>query len=210
MDPPDPWIPWDTQPRDTTHHSTTISGNAMAAIPGVGIGDDMSTGGGAGAALLARTIPSGAQSLAALARHAQAMQHSPHSSHVRINTYGVPTMSLPVFLAQAAVQLRSHLAAGFQVMPLRHFPHLLQVDAVAAGEAVTTMATLVPHPRQVIVSVLCAQSLLRGAHLFAPGVLRVEETREDSSDACVSVWADTQGNCLRGGAKVPSQPHHHQ
>ena len=79
-------------------------------------------------------------------------------------------LDLPVFLAQAAITLRTHLAAGFVVTPLLNFPQLLQVEATMRDTAEMTL--LVPHARQVIVSVLCAQVFLLCAQVSVSPFLR--------------------------------------
>ena len=48
--------------------------------------------------------------------------------------------------------------------------------------------------RRVIVSKDCARAVLRGAPVFAPGVVAIE----DGTDSEVSIWADCDGRCTQG------------
>lgn len=56
-----------------------------------------------------------------------------------------------------------------------------------------------PKKRRVIVSVECAQAVLRGSHVFAPGILAIEN--DPTQDCHVSVWADLESRCTRGYRK---------
>ncbi|CAG9765466.1 unnamed protein product [Ceutorhynchus assimilis] len=51
------------------------------------------------------------------------------------------------------------------------------------------------HPKEVIVDVDCAAAVLRGAHIYAPGVLGM--TPSNKGDR-VSIYADLNKKCLRG------------
>lgn len=54
--------------------------------------------------------------------------------------------------------------------------------------------------KEIIVDVTCAASILRGAHLYAPGVLGM--TSGTALDECVNIFADIQGKCKQGTNKL--------
>lgn len=63
---------------------------------------------------------------------------------------------------------------------------------------------IVPHAQEVTVGLLCGMAVLRGAQVFAPGVLGVEAGVQVGG--LVSVWADLEGSCLRGcSTKFPGR-----
>lgn len=53
-----------------------------------------------------------------------------------------------------------------------------------------------PAPAQVVVGELCGMAVMRGADVFAPGVLAMGSAVKQGDK--VSVWADLSGQCLRG------------
>ncbi|EDW79470.2 uncharacterized protein Dwil_GK20395 [Drosophila willistoni] len=52
--------------------------------------------------------------------------------------------------------------------------------------------------REIIVDTSCGAALLRGSHIYAPGVLAMETGTQ--LHECVDVYADVEGNCKRGTA----------
>lgn len=57
---------------------------------------------------------------------------------------------------------------------------------------------IVPNERRVLVDAKCAKSVMRGASVFAPGILGIEDFSGNGDDLDVSVWADVEGLCLKG------------
>lgn len=53
--------------------------------------------------------------------------------------------------------------------------------------------------KEVIVDVNCAAAVLRGAHIYAPGVLGMQSGVKH--EECVSIYADISGKCLKGFLK---------
>lgn len=60
-----------------------------------------------------------------------------------------------------------------------------------------------PAQRRVVVSLDCAQAVLRGSAVFAPGVLAVGDApTPHRAGELVSIWADLEGRCTRGLRKA--------
>ena len=60
-----------------------------------------------------------------------------------------------------------------------------------------------PAPRRVIVFNACARAVMRGSHIFAPGVIALEDRCVTATDrSFVSVWLDLEEKCTRGLRKA--------
>lgn len=53
-----------------------------------------------------------------------------------------------------------------------------------------------PNLKEVIVDVSCGASILRGAHLYAPGVLAMQA--QTVANERVNIYADVEGSCKKG------------
>eukprot|EP00058_Branchiostoma_floridae_P014033 XP_002599521.1 hypothetical protein BRAFLDRAFT_80967 [Branchiostoma floridae] len=60
------------------------------------------------------------------------------------------------------------------------------------------------HTKEIMVDIHCGAAILRGAHIFAPGVLGA--TADVQAGDQVSVYVDVEGKCLRGFQKPYSGP----
>ncbi|XP_035688833.1 tRNA (cytosine(72)-C(5))-methyltransferase NSUN6-like isoform X1 [Branchiostoma floridae] len=75
---------------------------------------------------------------------------------------------------------------------------------------VLVIPTTGPHPnlqhhtKEIMVDIHCGAAILRGAHIFAPGVLGA--TADVQAGDQVSVYVDVEGKCLRGFQKPYSGP----
>ena len=61
--------------------------------------------------------------------------------------------------------------------------------------------------KTVIVDALCGEAVLRGAHVYAPGVMGMLPSVEKGDE--VQVYADVTGKCKRGWAKEYTEPSHY-
>ncbi|XP_065175827.1 tRNA (cytosine(72)-C(5))-methyltransferase NSUN6-like isoform X2 [Sycon ciliatum] len=104
--------------------------------------------------------------------------------------------------AEAKVRLESFLAEHAKVnsacagLSVVEHPHL--DDALVVASPKTSPAPE-PATKQVIVGLQCGVAVLRGADVFAPGVLAMD-TAVQKGDT-VSVYADVNGLCRRGLTK---------
>eukprot|EP00035_Acanthoeca_spectabilis_P023139 m.447917 g.447917 ORF g.447917 m.447917 type:complete len:501 (+) comp19578_c0_seq1:162-1664(+) len=80
--------------------------------------------------------------------------------------------------------------------PIRHhaLPDVLTMPCIGPRPTVT------PTQKEVVVGLLCGMSVLRGAPVFAPGVLAVSAGVAAGDE--VSVWADVDGKCRRGTSTI--------
>lgn len=72
---------------------------------------------------------------------------------------------------------------------------IIGIDSIGPNE-------IVPNERRVIIDIMCAQSVMRGANVFAPGILGIEDFGGNGDDFDVSIWVDLEGLCLKG-LKIP-------
>lgn len=75
-------------------------------------------------------------------------------------------------------------------------PHAALPDVLTVPCAAVPRHGLVAESKQVLVSHLCAMAVLRGADVFAPGVLAVSSDVQQGDP--VSLWADIDETCVRG------------
>lgn len=67
------------------------------------------------------------------------------------------------------------------------FPYVLHIPSLGP-------AGVIPKERRVVVSIDCGRAVLRGAPVYAPGILGIE----DGYDTEVSIWVDLSSKCTRG------------
>jgi predicted ribosome-associated RNA-binding protein Tma20 len=75
-------------------------------------------------------------------------------------------------------------------------PHALLPDVLTVKIPAAPHMELIPEPKEVVVGHLCAMAVLRGANVFAPGVMAVSSGVREGDR--VSLWADVDGLCVRG------------
>lgn len=117
----------------------------------------------------------------------------PQYTTVRVNTRGTS-----VEQARVAVQEHlgtSHVRLGEAPLVLLH-PCLDELLLVVSRQC---RVQVVPSSREVVVDADCGQAVLRGAHVFVPGVLGAPKGLEAGER--VAVFADLEGSCLRGYAR---------
>lgn len=84
-----------------------------------------------------------------------------------------------------------------QIKCLKDIPELLiieNINILKNNDCNTT--TTNTNNREVIVDCICAASILRGSHLYAPGVLAMQSGTK--LQECVNIYADLDGNCRKG------------
>uniref|UniRef100_V5HTK3 Putative trna and rrna cytosine-c5-methylase nucleolar protein nol1/nop2 n=2 Tax=Ixodes ricinus TaxID=34613 RepID=V5HTK3_IXORI len=116
----------------------------------------------------------------------------------RYTTVRVNTRETSVEQARVAVQEHlstSHVRFGEAPLVLLH-PCLDELLLVVSRQC---RAQVVPSSREVVVDADCGQAVLRGAHVFVPGVLGAPKGLEAGER--VAVFADLEGSCLRGYAR---------
>ncbi|PJF17810.1 putative methyltransferase NSUN6 [Paramicrosporidium saccamoebae] len=121
--------------------------------------------------------------------NAEFLLSPPTMSVLRVNTL---QSSPEAALTKAAAILHAQ-DSSFCAIPLPGMPEVLTIKAKGPLD-------VIPTERQAIVSVECAQAVLRGAHVFGPGVIAIQD--DATGDSAVSVWADLDEKCTRGFRKI--------
>lgn len=123
-----------------------------------------------------------------LLKECESILTPPKTSIIRINTM-VTDPSVGLAVASKIFSLQDE---RYKVEALPNLPHILTISSIGPQK-------VDPFKRQVIVSVECGQSVLRGANVFAAGVLAIEDEEGSlNNDNLVSVWVDVEGRCTRG------------
>ncbi|KAL7732165.1 hypothetical protein ACLKA6_010290 [Drosophila palustris] len=115
----------------------------------------------------------------------------------RITTYRINTLRTNVadYKAKLQTQLGDHYGQQApRVFGLPELPEMLCIAPLETAANITYDDCL----KQVIVDTSCGAALLRGAHVFAPGVLAMETGTQ--LHEMVNVFADLPGKCKRGTA----------
>lgn len=77
---------------------------------------------------------------------------------------------------------------------IRVHPHFSNILSISSFDGASTIP--VGELKEIVVDVKCAASLLRGAHLYAPGVLSMASNTKIGER--VNVYADVEGTCKKG------------
>ncbi|XP_015519478.2 tRNA (cytosine(72)-C(5))-methyltransferase NSUN6 isoform X1 [Neodiprion lecontei] len=95
----------------------------------------------------------------------------------------------------------SQIGPTFKVRTNRYFPELIVVSCCD-----TTMELNFQYlPKEIIVDSICGTAVLRGAHVFAPGVMGIPQGLQVGDT--VSVYADLTGDCKKGFNKRYVSPY---
>ncbi|XP_076349190.1 tRNA (cytosine(72)-C(5))-methyltransferase NSUN6 isoform X2 [Tachypleus tridentatus] len=119
----------------------------------------------------------------------------PHITTVRVNTLHTTTLQAREALSEI---LEKQISSGectdkFTVDIHPHIPDLLVVSSDSDNE------TVHPCRREVIVGALCGVAVLRGADVYAPGVMGAPLNLKQGEK--VAVFTDINGMCKRGLTK---------
>ncbi|KAI4502088.1 hypothetical protein M0802_002770 [Mischocyttarus mexicanus] len=117
------------------------------------------------------------------------------------NTYRVNLLKTTV--EQVIEHLNKELEQkyGKRVPTITTFPHLSEVITVHSWDE-SIKLDLSRRSTEIIVDAICGSAVLRGAHVFAPGILGIPKGLNIGDE--VSVFADTVGCCTKGLLK-PSE-----
>lgn len=75
-------------------------------------------------------------------------------------------------------------------------PDVITIGSLHSDGKTTDVLTAEPNLKEVIVDVACGASILRGAHLYAPGVLAMPA--QTMVNERVNLYADVEGTCKKG------------
>ncbi|XP_072307082.1 tRNA (cytosine(72)-C(5))-methyltransferase NSUN6 [Eucyclogobius newberryi] len=126
------------------------------------------------------------------------LSHPPSHTCVRASTHLAPLEEIRLRLGQ---ELNKHLHGSSSGVSMEIVPHpcipdvlLLPVDGPRAVE---------PLQSEVVVGAQCGSAVLRGAHVFAPGI--VASPKIMKAGDIVSVFSDIDGKCTRGATSFQGQ-----
>ncbi|KAK9694225.1 16S rRNA methyltransferase RsmB/F [Popillia japonica] len=115
---------------------------------------------------------------------------APNISSYRINTLLATTNDVLLEMKRAFKNI-----SGVSVEACPYLP-----DVIIAHNTNVNELDLIRKPLEVVIDVRCAESVLRGAQIFAPGIMGMLSgiTRNDK----VSIYADLENKCRKGFPKV--------
>ncbi|KAG7256332.1 hypothetical protein CRUP_017925, partial [Coryphaenoides rupestris] len=123
----------------------------------------------------------------------QCLSHPPGYTCVRASTHLAPLEEIRGRLAEELQQQqqRNGSAADVSVEIQQHpvIPDVLLLPVIGPR-------AVVPLGSEVVVGAQCGSAVLRGAHVFAPGILATPKSMRPGDT--VSVFSDVDGRCTRG------------
>ncbi|XP_015110210.1 putative methyltransferase NSUN6 [Diachasma alloeum] len=91
-----------------------------------------------------------------------------------------------------------HKNEDFNFSTFHKIPELIIVDK-KRDSGVSGKSAIILYPKEAIVDAVCGSAVLRGAHVFAPGVMGLSSGSKIGD--LVSVFADASGACKKGLSK---------
>lgn len=124
--------------------------------------------------------------------------HAPKVTTLRVNCLKTNQQSLRAHVERNIKEMtktNSHLMPTISFHP--QLPNVITISQVhAALDNILDVLKPEPNLKEVMVDVTCGAALLRGAHLYAPGVLAMP-TQTQINDR-VNIFADIEGLCKKG------------
>ncbi|XP_017001866.2 tRNA (cytosine(72)-C(5))-methyltransferase NSUN6 isoform X1 [Drosophila takahashii] len=114
----------------------------------------------------------------------------------KVTTYRVNTLRMSVEAFREKLEEKLVARYGQESPKVYGLPKLPEVLCIEPLAARLTEVSVDPNLKEVIVDTCCGAALLRGAHIYAPGVLAMESNAQ--LQELVSVYADLTGKCKRG------------
>ncbi|KAG5268039.1 hypothetical protein AALO_G00207550 [Alosa alosa] len=128
------------------------------------------------------------------------LSHPPSFTCVRVNTHLAPQQQIQHALQQELTgqQLCGCHGEDASLVPLPHpqLPDVLLLPIIGPRRVCVLDS-------EVVVGAQCGSSVLRGAHVFAPGVLSAPKTLQVGD--MVSVFSDVENKCTRGAKSFEGQ-----
>ncbi|XP_041923240.1 tRNA (cytosine(72)-C(5))-methyltransferase NSUN6 isoform X1 [Alosa sapidissima] len=128
------------------------------------------------------------------------LSHPPSFTCVRVNTHLAPQQQIQHALQQELTgqQLCGCHGEDASLVPLPHpqLPDVLLLPIIGPRHVCVLDS-------EVVVGAQCGSSVLRGAHVFAPGVLSAPKTLQVGD--MVSVFSDVENKCTRGAKSFEGQ-----
>ncbi|XP_038585865.1 tRNA (cytosine(72)-C(5))-methyltransferase NSUN6 isoform X1 [Micropterus salmoides] len=129
------------------------------------------------------------------------LSHPPSYTCVRASTHLAPLEEIKHKLAEELKKQQQMCSSSAEEVSLQILPHpripdvlLLPVDGPRAVKRLTS---------EVVVGAQCGSAVLRGAHVFVPGI--VASPKYMKAGDVVSVFADLEGKCTRGATSFQGQ-----
>ncbi|KAJ8279814.1 hypothetical protein COCON_G00068800 [Conger conger] len=117
------------------------------------------------------------------------LSHPPSFTCVRASTHLEPLDIIRERLLEELRQMSSYNGVDIPILSHTQVPDVLLLPVVGPRAAL-------PENPEVIVGTQCGNAVLRGAHVFAPGILSAPKYMKAGDK--VSVFSDVEGKCTRG------------
>ncbi|XP_070623236.1 tRNA (cytosine(72)-C(5))-methyltransferase NSUN6 isoform X3 [Erythrolamprus reginae] len=116
------------------------------------------------------------------------LAHPPAFTSVRVNTHLAPVEYVRHLLSKEIQKQYENLSVPVLQHP--ELPDMLLIPVLGPRKDLQKL------PNEVIVNAQCGSAVLRGAHVYAPGIISTSKFMKSGS--VVSVYSDIEGKCKRG------------
>ncbi|XP_017084275.2 tRNA (cytosine(72)-C(5))-methyltransferase NSUN6 [Drosophila eugracilis] len=114
----------------------------------------------------------------------------------KVTTYRVNTLSCSVDTFRKKLEEKIAARYGQKSPKVYGLPNLPEVLCIEPLSMQLNKPSIDPTLKEIVVDTSCGAALLRGAHIYAPGVLAMESNAQLQEN--VNVYADLTGKCKRG------------
>lgn len=129
------------------------------------------------------------------------LQRTPKTTTIRVNLLQTSTDNVIAHIS-TILQQCDYLSSVPLVQRFDPLPEMIMIHSLDENSK-----NLKPNPewKEVIIDVSCAAAVLRGAHIFCPGVLAMQTNTK--LNEIVNIFADLAGACKMGTNIVYDSPH---
>ncbi|XP_008186878.1 putative methyltransferase NSUN6 isoform X3 [Acyrthosiphon pisum] len=132
----------------------------------------------------------------------QWLTSAPLNSYFRVNTLKITPLEVMTSINEQISNLKRLKNIEKKQHSVRVHKHLS--DCIVISPMDKSLLDLSPKKEEVIVDIATGQSVLRGSHIFAPGIMAMAP--EVQVDSFISVYADLAKGCKRGYQKYYDNP----
>jgi len=131
----------------------------------------------------------------------QWLRSAPLKSYFRVNTLKITPQEVIASINEQLSKLKCH--KNIDKTPLVTI-HKHVSDCIVISPLDKSLLDISPKNKEIIVDIFTGQSVLRGSHIFAPGIMAMPAEVQVESN--VSVYADLAKQCKRGYHKYYDNP----
>ncbi|KAL1509085.1 hypothetical protein ABEB36_003881 [Hypothenemus hampei] len=116
----------------------------------------------------------------------------------KLTTFRINTLKTSKDVVQQLIQDQLDKIMGFNIAKAEF--SILVDNVIEIKHVPSDLSSSIQESKEIIVDVECAAAVLRGAHIYAPGILGMQSGTQLNDQ--VKVYADVSGKCKKGWSKL--------